>query len=358
MFRAFARCVRGLFVQAVIGTLVLVGPAPADETILTPSQAKKKVGEKSVVEMTVSYVAIAPVGPPFHLVSEKDKEFTIMILAATAEKMKENGIQDIPKFYEGALIRVTGKVTREKIPNVVTGKDYERVGILINDPGQIRVVKPRDRSRETPTVGDPAARMDSPRKLKNIVFAFHTYHDVNGSLPAHAIYSKDDKPLLSWRVALLRFMDEKTGALYKEFKLDEPWDSPHNKKLLERMPAIYAPVGDKTKVPYSTHYQVFTGDETAFPGRKATDFSKDFRDGTSRTFLVVEADEPVPWTKPADLEIDPKKPLPKLGGLLKNGFYVATADAEVHFVRRTVKEDTIRAYITPAGGERPAVLDR
>src|SRR5262249_49752206 len=74
--------------------------------------------------------------------------------------------------------------------------------------------------------------------LKKIGYAFHDFHNVNKHLPAHAIYSNDGKtPLLSWRVAILPYIGE--AALYREFKLDEPWDSAHNRKLIAKMPKLY-----------------------------------------------------------------------------------------------------------------------
>src|SRR5207244_5467397 len=66
----------------------------------------------------------------------------------------------------------------------------------------------------------------------------HNYHDTYGTFPPHAIYSKDGKPLLSWRVAILPFIEQ--DALYKQFHVDEPWDSAHNKKLMQQLPRIYA----------------------------------------------------------------------------------------------------------------------
>ena len=62
----------------------------------------------------------------------------------------------------------------------------------------------------------------------------HNYREAHGRFPAPAIQGKDGKPLLSWRVAILPYLEE--DGLYQSFKLDEPWDSPHNKPLLERMP--------------------------------------------------------------------------------------------------------------------------
>src|SRR5438045_1511259 len=76
-------------------------------------------------------------------------------------------------------------------------------------------------------------RLTSSNNLKQIALAFHSFHDTYGGMPAAAICDKAGKPLLSWRVAILPWIEE--GALYKQFKLDEPWDSKHNKALLKKM---------------------------------------------------------------------------------------------------------------------------
>src|SRR5262249_51180323 len=97
------------------------------------------------------------------------------------------------------------------------------------------------------------SRLRSVANLKAIAVAMHAYHDEHGYFPPAASYGKDGKPLLSWRVSLLPDLNE--GDLYKQFHLAEPWDSPHNKTLLAKMPKVYRipGIGDET----STFYQVF-----------------------------------------------------------------------------------------------------
>jgi hypothetical protein len=185
---------------------------------------------------------------------------------------------------------------------------------------------------------------------------------VYGRLPPAVVTSPDGKPLYSWRVAVLPFLEEQ--ALYKEFHLDEPWNSPHNKALLEKIPRYYRPVlGAGSDDPGLTRYQVFIGPGTAFERGGLT--WDDFPDGFTDTFLVVEAAEPVPWSKPTDLAYDPGGPLPPLGGVFKKsvlflcyevgrrpGFVACFADGRTRFIYDSTDEKTIRALITRNGGEK------
>src|SRR5262249_14544811 len=109
------------------------------------------------------------------------------------------------------------------------------------------------------------------------------------------------------------------------------------------------------KEPHSTYYQVFTGSDAPFSlearvGPKLTDFT----DGTAQTFLIVEASEAVPWTKPADLVYDAKKPLPKFG--FGDRVYLVLADGSSHFMKKTVPARIFRAAITPKGNERDVLI--
>jgi hypothetical protein len=149
----------------------------------------------------------------------------------------------------------------------------------------------------------------------------------------------------------LPFIEE--GQLYEQFKLDEPWDSAHNKKLLAKMPKVFAPVVGKAPIEGGTYYQGLVGPGALFDPR----FGKDrgatmlqITDGTSNTLMVVEAAKAVPWTAPDDVPFDPKQ-LPKLGGQFPDGFHAAMADGSVHYFKRDIKPDVLRALITIAGGE-------
>jgi hypothetical protein len=256
------------------------------------------------------------------------------------------------------------------------------------------------------------------KQLRTLGQALANYNDAYGHLLPPAIVSQGGKPLLSWRVAILPFIEQ--DALYKQFHLDEPWDSPHNRKLIAHMPAVFAPVV-RTPRPHMTYFQFIVGPDAIFrnhrlapawpqgpgsaaagpggigpptgvsgprgggtpagrdsvmrpgtgapgtptmpggPGPRAGEdlprIPASITDGTANTILVVEAGTPVVWTKPEDVAYDPKKPLPRLGGQFASVINVATVDGVARSLPRRLDPKTLRAAITPAGGE-PIDLSR
>lgn len=196
-----------------------------------------------------------------------------------------------------------------------------------------------------------AQRRVMMNKLKQLGIAMHNHVGTyKGRFPAVANFDKQGKPLLSWRVHLLPFLGEQ--KLYQQFHLDEPWHSPHNRKLLAQMPEVYQGPNRKLNGEGKTIYLLPVGKDAAFKdGPEGPRLTADFPDGTSHTILIVEADDAhaVPWTKPEDLKIDPEHPERGLGGHFHGGFLVALADGAVRIVSKTISKTTLRAAFTPAG---------
>ena len=194
------------------------------------------------------------------------------------------------------------------------------------------------------------ARTQLRHNLKQMALAMAMYSDEKGSLPPAASQDRDGRPLLSWRVLILPYVNQE--KLYKEFQLEEPWDSLWNLRLLPQMPFIYAPLSDTyTATGYRTHWQVFTGEGTAFDGKCGLSLKKDFPNGLANTLLIVESARAVPWTKPEDLPYTASRPLPPLGNFSQDYFLSALADGGVLSVERTESEQAIRALITRNGAE-------
>ena len=193
----------------------------------------------------------------------------------------------------------------------------------------------------------PQAAVEHANNLKQIGLAMHNYHDTYKRLPAAAVYDKDGKAQLSWRVLVLPFLDQ--AALAKEFKMDEPWDSDHNKKLVAKMPKVFGPIGNQQEDEGKTYYRVFTGQGTVFDGTKGIPLFG-IADGTSNTIMVVEANDAVEWTKPDELVYKDKEALPKLGGHTKGGFAVLMCDGAVRSFRQEFDEKQMRNAILRADG--------
>jgi RNA polymerase sigma factor (sigma-70 family) len=257
------------------------------------------------------------------------------MLAAVPETAKQDLLTASLLNEAGPALRSV-KITREKATVSITAHANGATVLSSALPGI-------QKSRMS------ASRMVSANNLKQMALAMHNYAAAYNHLPPAAITDKTGKPLLSWRVAILPFIEQE--ALYREFHLDEPWDSEHNRKLLTRMPKIYAPVNVLSRQPHTTYYQVFTGKTSVFEDPEGCRFT-DITDGMSNTLLIVEAADAVPWTKPEDLPYAPNRLLPKLGGEFSEGFDAAFCDGSVRFLSKTVPEKMLRALITRNGGER------
>jgi prepilin-type processing-associated H-X9-DG protein len=204
----------------------------------------------------------------------------------------------------------------------------------------------------TRSAREAARRSQCTNNLKQISLGMLNYHETYGQLPAAAITDKNGKPLLSWRVTILPYLE--SSPLYSQFHLDEPWDSPHNLSLLTPTPNVYVCPSDKTWKPGMTGYQAVIGPSTAFTPDFTPLSFQDFTDGTDKTVLVGETRRLFPWTKPEDLPFDTPDALAGLGshhGYHDNGFNVLFADGSVHFLKRSIKPSILRALITRNGNE-------
>lgn len=160
-----------------------------------------------------------------------------------------------------------------------------------------------------------ARRVQSSNNMRQIGLSMHNYNDTVLALPAQASTDKDGKKLLSWRVHILPFLEQQD--LYDRFHLDEPWDSEHNKQLIQFMPTQYR---DPASVApeFHTNYLVPLGKNMAFEQPTKDTKEKwptgirfrDITDGLSKTAMLlnVNDDAAVIWTKPDDLEIDLTNP--------------------------------------------------
>lgn len=190
-----------------------------------------------------------------------------------------------------------------------------------------------------------ARQMQSINDVRQIMLALLNYESTYRRFPGQAILSDDGKPLLSWRVAILPYLEQQ--ELYNEFHLDEPWDSEHNIKLLERMPSVFMH-RESNAPPGHTVYLAPVGEDTGW-SEEGTRL-REITDGTSNTIAVVQVDVSlaVPWTKPDDLDIQEH---PGSSWMSAAGTVVAFFDCSARKFSSVIADEAIDALLTKNGGE-------
>jgi hypothetical protein len=220
------------------------------------------------------------------------------------------------------------------------------------------------------------ARLRTENQLKQLGLAVHFHNDVSARLPAADApfderVSGSNAPAVSWRVRVLpslmphdRDDAARITAVLQGYRVSEPWDSPHNRQFIERMPQVYRhPMAGGSVPPGYTHFRVFVspagtqGPRAVFQSGQPGPRFESITDVKGNTILIAEAAEAVPWTKPDELVYHTDGPVPKLGTHFRNFFFpdvffVTLADGSVRRYPMDLPEEKLRALITANGGEQ------
>ncbi len=203
-----------------------------------------------------------------------------------------------------------------------------------------------------------AERSLCQNNLKSIAIALHEYHDTHGCLPPAYVADEQGRPMHSWRVLILPFLEH--PGTYAQYNFNEPWDGPSNRPLLSmEVPSVFQCPGD-TASPTATSYVVVVGPQTMWPGSTSVKFA-DIADGTSFTLMVVEvANSGIHWMEPRDLEFAdlPMSVNPESGLGIRSlhrpeswrpkrpyGVNVAMADGCARFLPTDLPPGTLRALL-------------
>jgi hypothetical protein len=200
-------------------------------------------------------------------------------------------------------------------------------------------------------VAENQATEHAANSLRQIALAMHNYHGARGSFPSAATRDDADRPLLSWRVHLLPYLEQ--NDLYRKFHLDEPWDSEHNRVLIAEIPAVLRPEDETLAKAGKTKFLAPRGEGTIFPPTGKGVGLRDITDGSSMTAMIVEGDDlhATVWTRPDDVEIDLDKPARDLEIREPGAFLLAMCDGSVHFLRRESADAQIAGLMTRSGEE-------
>lgn len=201
-------------------------------------------------------------------------------------------------------------------------------------------------------------RTASVRNLEKIAEALNAYAAEYKTYPPPALKDASGKPLVSWRVLILPYLDE--DDLYDQFDLKADWTSPENMQAAYQMPSVFRhPDSQQGFYTTQSDYYLVVGANTLFPPSGPMSPEK-IVDATTQTLLVVEGAPSVPtglWTEPVDLDFakmsgqinGSRKDDP--GQLMDDGAAMATVDGRGHFLSSETSVTVFNALVTPAGGE-------
>jgi prepilin-type processing-associated H-X9-DG protein len=149
---------------------------------------------------------------------------------------------------------------------------------------------------------EPSKRGMCSNNLKQVGVALLNYQDINKTFPDRMTLAADGSPGLSWRVSILPFLEQQ--LLYKKFRLDQPWDSPHNIQFANARPQFYACPSAKRRLKSESDYYAIGGPDSCLPDGNALSLQEIMDgDGTSNTVMIVESHTfNATWSEPRDID--------------------------------------------------------
>jgi uncharacterized protein DUF1559 len=132
-------------------------------------------------------------------------------------------------------------------------------------------------------------------RMRHIALAMLLYECDHGALPPAFSVDTGGSPLHSWRVLLLPHLGQQ--ELYDKIRLDEPWDSEHNRQFRQEAVPFYQCPSEELAAG-QTAYSVVVGPDTPFERGQGRALS-DFGPNSANMILVVDVDEPGCWMDPA-----------------------------------------------------------
>jgi hypothetical protein len=154
---------------------------------------------------------------------------------------------------------------------------------------------------------EASPRMQCANNMRQIGLAILSYESTYKCFPPAYIADTNGKPMHSWRVLILPFLE--CRGLYGQYDFNEPWNGPNNKKLLANRPLLYACPSDGvalTPGTPTTSYLAVVGTKAAWRGDKPLGIRNpapiDHRPDT--IMLIETANSTVQWTEPKDFSLD------------------------------------------------------
>ena len=154
--------------------------------------------------------------------------------------------------------------------------------------------------------GEPPQVEQCRKNLGQIAVALHEYHQAYNCFPPASISDKNGRPMHSWRVLILPYLDQK--KLYDQYDFNEPWNGPHNSKLLAARPPVYVCPSDQEAQAFGaarTSYVAVVGTHAAWGKAKPRSLNDpELANCFPTTILVAETASRIEWSEPKDICLD------------------------------------------------------
>lgn len=255
-------------------------------------------------------------------------------------------VEALERTQPRAILRESKTLIHDATRATKISRDGLRVSVVISKPDRFR--------QRADRLAALIQRQRFGENMHNLAIALHNYHDVHNELPPAYVVDKDGKPLYSWRVVLLPYVEQ--DKAFAQFHLDEAWDSDHNKQFLKRMPAVFRGADDLPEG--KTNLLAIVGEDTGLEPsypleisdgkphiRSKTSFGK-IIDGLSNTAWLVQVapERAVPWTSPQEFEFDPEKGPEGLGLPANDWFMVCRMDGSHTAMKKTIDKLPLRMF--------------
>ncbi len=152
---------------------------------------------------------------------------------------------------------------------------------------------------------EEARCMQCRNGLKQIAMGVWCYHDQHRCYPLPCTRDEAGRAMHSWRLLILPYFT--SWNVEGHYDLKEPWDSPSNRKALERFRHVYCcPTAQGWPSPSTTtNYVAVVGRKPAWRHVDAGQKNLDSQQQKADTFLIVEmANSEIQWSEPNDIYLN------------------------------------------------------
>jgi hypothetical protein len=202
---------------------------------------------------------------------------------------------------------------------------------------------------------EAANKLSCANRGTQIAMAIANYAQFYHRYPPAYIADRNGRPLHSWRVLLLPFMER--DGLYNKLRLDEPWNSPHNREVFQKTSISMFHCPSARNPTEETSYLMVVGPNTISDGPHSARV-EDIKDGVSSTIMFVEIrNSGIHWAEPRDLNFETmsfRVNDPACRGVSSyhsGGAFVKLVDCSGGFIQNDFDPKLLKALITIDGGE-------